>query len=372
MELNKQLQINWRDGMPISASTFNHFETSIANRAERIGLISQNGFNFGIISYDGSSVLSVSQDRRHLNVNKFFGVSQRGKEIVQTKNVRLSLTDDSLNKIGSYLILASNSINIKESTGDNFLIKESFGDESDSIIEIDGVEHIHSENSFFMIGANSLSNSELILGSYGNELILGSIIIDNGKIEVDNEYDFPANAIMNNRHFYEKQYLPLKTVFADLEDLLLKILIGDKTHNATSIFLKRNSDLSNEELALVRLHNVLSIQVWREKHFFLDLAKYYPPIELFQRIKAIVNMLIPHLKFYEQLDNESIKFSHKYRYFEKDGSILDCCLEFIGTTYNHNNMSDSFRHGLVVLQILTAFFNIISNTSQKYPDVVVF
>lgn len=342
-EMNQHFPVNWIDGMKINKDHFIATDLNINQQAVNTYLAFVNPFNYGLLLQNNLSTNKVSivldidaQGVLHAKVINCNAVTRGGfridiknnyfsaKELeASIPNVRVS--KDEVKTEDHYIALLVNPFQ-----------RTPFGlpDENETPPRIPFVLPLYT------LTLHPVSQIDSI--RTGNAMVIGKIVFNGDKPELDEDYIPPCQTIYSHPKLAEYHAQLLK-VIGQIEIDVVSILkrIRDK-RQATSI-AETVADVANAMLLFLDI-NVIE---------FRNMARYYPPVFIFEQMAALARNINNSINKQSTANREELLNYIQDWSNLKQGEFEGMLSKAIEYHYDHDDINASINH-------LAPFVNVIS------------
>ncbi|WP_407264611.1 hypothetical protein [Tenacibaculum maritimum] len=348
----KHLPINWTDGVKLSEKHFfeNHYNT--IETIKSYNVITQKKYDYGILNrFDGNTealkidLLNDSGDELVIRLSLCNAIAEDGYRIMYneglygndhmpTKMINTSNFDKNTNQVFYVTLVVNPFESVPVGVPDPEVIP------------------LHHPYALPKISIDILpegkTNTSYIKESF---LVIGKVILSNGKFSLDNEYIPPVRKIDYN--------IKLKTFRESLVQMLLRV-----KNNAIQIFRKNKKNSSANKLVentFILCNNINDF--YSQNIFYLEgIIGEQPPIHFVEKISILANYFSVSLGIMDEKEREMM-LQYYYEWTDiKPSNFLNTIGEVLSIQYNHIEILETVNK-------LNKFMGIVDRLFQKMSDL---
>ena len=345
------LPVNWIDGMKINKEHFIATDKSVSNQVINTYEAFINPYNYGLI-------LQTSGNTKELNIvididnQKFIHAKVYNCSAVTKGGIRIEIKNDFFSV--DELSTAVPQIEVASSE-----LSES---EYYLVLAIDTEQRIpygvanpdeHPPRLPFVLPAYKLSiHSDQNLESIKTDhsLIIGKLLFKDGSLQLDEEYIPPCQTIYSHPKLAE-YHAQLVKVLGQIEIDLVSILKRVKEKKQSTTIALTVADVIDSLLLFMSVNLVE----------FRKMAKFYPPIFIFEQMAAIARIVNNSVNKQATTDREEL-----LNYIEdwsnlKQGEFEELIAQTIEFKYDHDDINKSINHLAPFVNAISKICNTLSN-----------
>lgn len=183
-----------------------------------------------------------------------------------------------------------------------------------------------------------------------NSLIIGKLVWIDNKPEMDENYIPPCQAIYSHPKLVEYHSQLIK-IFGQIEIDVVDILNSIKNKKQGTSIAETVAEVSNAILYFIGVHMIE----------FRRMAKYYPPVFIFEQLSAFARTINNTINIQTPADREEL-----YNYIQdwsnlKQGEFEKLLGSAIEYEYDHNDINNSISKMAPFVNAISKVFNTLSN-----------
>lgn len=345
------LPVNWIDGMKINKNHFIATDLNIGYQVQNTYLSFINPYNYGLLLQNNlqnkalNLVLDIdNQDYIHAKVINCSAVTRGGVRIEIQENFfsdnelaeqipSISINTESTEKQEYYIALSINTSN-----------RVPFGTPN-SNENPPRLPHILPS---FYLSIHALSELNSIRTE--NALILGKLIFVGDKPELDNNYIPPCQTIFSHAKLAEYHAQLLK-VLGQIEVDIVSILKRIKEKKQATTIAETVADIANSILLFLSV-NLIE---------FRNMAKYYPPVYIFEQMAALARNINNSINIQATTDREELLNYIQDWSNLKQGEFEEMITKAIEYQYDHDDINNSINGLAPFVNAISKVCNTLSN-----------
>lgn len=345
------LPVNWIDGMKVNKNHFIATDLNISQQVRNAYLSFVNPYNYGLLLQNNAEieganvVLNIdNQGYVHAKIVSCSAVTRGGFMIDIRKNYfadkelaesapMLNVSSETTEKGDYYIAL---SVNTSERVPFG---KHDPNENPPRLPNIIPGYHlsIHNTNEL-----NSIRSE--------NSLILGKLIFNGDKPELDSEYIPPCQTIYSHPKLAEYHAQLLK-VLGQIEIDVISILKRIKEKKQSTNIAQTVADVSNAQLLFLSV-NLIE---------FRNMAKYYPPIFIFEQMAALARNINNSINRQSTADREEMLNYIQDWSNLKQGEFEEMLTKAIEYKYDHDDINKSINGLAPFVNSISQVCNTLSN-----------
>lgn len=348
---NSHLPVNWIDGMKINKNHFIATDQSIRQQVKNTYLSFVNPYNYGLLLQNNTEanglniVLDIdNQNYIHAKIVSCSAVTRGGIRIEIYENYfsdkelaeQMPSLDIDLENTDQKEYYIALSINLAE--------RNPFG-KPNTDENPPRLPHIIPG---FHLSIHELNEIDSIRTS--NAIILGKLIFNDEKPELDNTYIPPCQTIYSHPKLVEYHAQLLK-VLGQIEVDIVSILKRVKDKRQTTSIAETVADVSNSILLFLNI-NLIE---------FRNMAKYYPPVFIFEQMAALARSINNSINKQSTADREELLNYIQDWSNLKQGEFEEMITEAIEYKYDHDDINKSINGLAPFVNSISKVCNTLSN-----------
>ncbi len=345
------LPVNWIDGMKVNKNHFIATDNNIAQQVRNTYLSFITPFNYGLLLQSEGNVTPLkiiididNQAYIHVKVLNCSAITRGGSRIDIQNNY---FSDNDLSEaMPQVKIGTENPIN------EDYFIALTVNPFERVPSGVPDVEETPPRlpNVLPRYNLSIHTKNELDTVRNENSLIIGKLHIVNNKPEIDESFIPPCQTIFSHPNLVE-YHAQLVKVMGQIEIDIIDILHGIKDKKQSTSIAGTVEDVSNAILTFIGVHMVE----------FRNIAKYHPPVYIFEQIAALARTIINAINKQSSADRE------EFLNYVKDWSglaqgvfrgLLNSAVEY---EYNHNDINESINCMAPFVNAISKVCNTLSN-----------
>ena len=348
---NAHLPVNWIDGMKINKNHFIETDLSIRQQVKNTYLSFLNPYNYGLILQNNTHanglniVLDIdNQNYIHAKIMSCSALTRGGTRIEICENYfsdkelaeqmpSLTLNAESTEKQEYYIALRANTSE-----------RIPFG-KPDSNENPPRLPHILPG---FYLSIHALNEIDTIRSE--NALLVGKLVFNADKPELDNSYIPPCQTIYSHPKLVEYHTQLLK-VLGQMEVDIVSILKRIKDKKQTTNIAETVADVSNAVLVFLSV-NLIE---------FRNMAKYYPPVFIFEQMAALARSINNSINKQSTADREELLNYIQDWSNLKQGEFEEMITKAIEYQYDHDDINNSINGLAPFVNSISKVCNTLSN-----------
>lgn len=345
------LPVNWIDGMKINKSHFIDTDSNITQQVKNTYLSFINPYNYGLLLQQESGFDPVkiiididNQDYIHVKVLNCSAVTRGGSRIEVQNNY---FSDNDLSESMPQIKINTESNNNYEyfiAITINCFERVPFGkpDPEENPPRLPSILpgysiSVHTKNEL-----NAVKNE--------NSLIIGKLIFKAGKPEIDENYIPPCQTIFSHPKLVE-YHAQLVKVMGQIEIDVIDILHRIKDKKQSTNIAETVSDVSNALLGFMGIHMVE----------FRRIAKYYPPVFIFEQMATLARIVNNSINKQSSVDREELLNYIQDWSSLKQGAFEELLSKTIEYKYDHDDINESINSMAPFVNAISNICNTLSN-----------
>jgi hypothetical protein len=348
---NPNLPVNWIDGMKINKNHFIATDLNVGQQVRNTYLSFINPYNYGLLLQNNAQkeganvILDIdNQGFVHAKVINCSAVTRGGVriEIIENyfsdKELAESLPTVSLNtethqKQAYYIAL---NVNINERIPFGFPNADEVPPRLPFILP------------GFHLSVHEVGDLNTIRSA--NALVLGKLIFKGDKPELDEDYIPPCQTIYSHSKLVEYHAQLLK-VLGQIEIDIISILKRIKDKKQSTNIAETVADVANSLLLFMDV-NLIE---------FRNMAKYYPPVFIFEQMAALARNINNSINKQSTADREEMLNYIQDWSNLKQGEFEEMLVRAIEYKYDHDDISKSINGLAPFVNSISKVFNTLSN-----------
>lgn len=348
---NVHLPVNWIDGMKINKNHFIATDLNIGQQVQNTYLSFVNPYNYGLLLQNNtrSSGLNIvldidNQNYIHAKVVSCSALTRGGNRIEICENYfsdkdlaeqlpSLKINAESTDKSAYYIALNTNASE-----------RIPFG-KPDTNENPPRLPHILPG---FYLSIHALNEIDSIRSQ--NALIIGKLIFNNDKPELDNTYIPPCQTIYSHPKLVEYHAQLLK-VLGQIEVDIVSILKRIKDKKQATSIANTVGDVANSMLLFLSI-NLIE---------FRNMAKYYPPVFIFEQMAALARNINNSINKQATADREELLNYIQDWSNLKQGEFEEMIVKAIEYHYDHDDINQSINGLAPFVNSISKVCNTLSN-----------
>lgn len=348
---NPNLPVNWIDGMKINKNHFIATDLNVGQQVRNTYLSFINPYNYGLLLQNNAQkeganvILDIdNQGFVHAKVINCSAVTRGGVRIEIKENYfsdkelaeslpTVSLNTETHQKQAYYITL---NVNINE--------RIAFG--------VPNADEVPPRLPFilpgFHLSVHEVNDLNTIRSA--NALVLGKLIFKGDKPELDEDYIPPCQTIYSHSKLVEYHAQLLK-VLGQIEIDVISILKRIKDKKQSTNIAETVADVANSLLIFMDV-NLIE---------FRNMAKYYPPVFIFEQMAALARNINNSINKQSTADREEMLNYIQDWSNLKQGEFEEMLVRAIEYKYDHDDISKSINGLAPFVNSISKVFNTLSN-----------
>ncbi|WP_346854008.1 hypothetical protein [uncultured Draconibacterium sp.] len=348
---NPNLPVNWIDGMKINKNHFIATDLNVGQQIRNTYSSFINPYNYGLLLQNSAQkeganvVLDIdNQGFVHAKVINCSAVTRGGIRIEIKENYftdkelaeslpAVTLNAETNQKQAYYIAL---NVNINE--------RVPFG--------VPNADEVPPRLPFilpgFHLSVHEVNNLNTIRSE--NALVLGKLIFKGDKPELDEEYIPPCQTIYSHSKLVEYHAQLLK-VLGQIEIDIISILKRIKDKKQSTNIAETVADVANSLLIFMDVYLIE----------FRNMAKYYPPVFIFEQMAALARNINNSINKQSTADREEMLNYIQDWSNLKQGEFEEMLVRAIEYKYDHDDISKSINGLAPFVNSISKVFNTLSN-----------
>ncbi len=361
---NINLPVNWIDGMKINKDHFIATDKNITQQVKNIYASFITPFNYGILLQNNGEAEPLNiytdidnQGYIHVKVLNCDAITRGGSRIEISEN---HFSDDDLSTAFPQL-----SHNQKNSASKEYFValavnsfdRIPFGSPNPE----ENPPRLPNILPGYYLSVHALNEKDTIKSD--NSLIIGKLIFNDNKPELDESYIPPCQTIYSHPRLVE-YHAQLIKLFGQVEIDIIDILHGIKDKKQSTNIAGTVADVSNSMLQFLSANMIE----------FRRIAKYHPPIFIFEQVASLARTINNAINKQSSADREEL-----LNYIQDWSSLKQGEFETLLTTtieykYDHDDINNSIKNLAPFVNSISKIFNTLSNLDfiGKKKDMHIF
>ncbi|NQU55438.1 MAG: hypothetical protein HQ522_23215 [Bacteroidetes bacterium] len=345
------LPVNWNDGMKINKNHFIETDNYISQQVKSIYSAFTNPLNYGILLQQEGNINPLNiyididnQGYVHVKVLNCNAITSSGDKIEIHDN---HFSDNDLSKA-----IPEFKINPEDISKKEYYIALSVNSFDRIPFGVPDPEENPPRLPYVLPGyylsVHSVDEKNTIQSEHS--LIIGKLIFNETKPEIDDNYIPPCQAIYSHPKLVEYHSQLIK-IMGQIEIDIVEILHGIKDRKQSANIAASIADVANSVLNFIDVHMVELRKI----------ARYHPPVFIFEQMAALARTINNAINKQSSADREELLNYIIDWSSLKQGEFEDLLNNTIEYRYDHNDINESINSLTPFVNSMSKIFNTLSN-----------
>ncbi|MCF6333257.1 MAG: hypothetical protein L3J11_08230 [Draconibacterium sp.] len=345
------LPVNWIDGMKVNKNHFIATDNNIAQQVKNTYLSFINPFNYGILLQQEANLNPLkifvdidNQDYVHVKILNCSAITRGGS--------RIEIQNNYFSENDLHEAMPQTKIDIENTNNKVYYISltvNSFGrvpygipSPEENPPRLPNVLPAYSLSVHNVDEKNTIPNE--------NSLIIGKLIFNENKPEIDENYIPPCQTIFSHPRLVE-YHAQLIKVMGQIEIDTINILRGIKDRKQNTNIAGTVGEVSDSILSFLSVHMVA----------FRKIAKYHPPVFIFEQMASLARIINNSINKQSSANKEELLNYIQDWSTLKQGAFEEMLVKAIEYKYDHNDINESINSMAPFVNAISKIYNTLSN-----------